>query len=337
MIKVLIVDDSAVIRTMVKQILLRSSEIEVVGEAGDGQKAVHEAKILKPDVIIMDINMPTMDGLEATRQIMINSPTAILMFTTEDVARVGYQALEYGAVDIIPKPDLSKVTSVFYSFFLSKIISVAGSKSQSAAPVKKYTIPLIASNYEVFCIGASTGGPVAVQKVLKGLSSGFPVPILITQHIDKSFDHHYASWLSETSGIPVKLANDGETPLPGHAYVAPADKHMVVEKSVTDGNPVLRLTMDPPVHFLRPAVDKLFFSAADIYGKKCLAALLTGMGKDGAEGCKMIKTLGGYTIAESEETCVVFGMPKAAIDAGAVSEVVPLHDICTRVSSIIGR
>ncbi len=337
MIRVLIVDDSAVIRTMVKQILLRSKEIEVVGEAGDGQKAVHEAAILRPDVIIMDINMPTMDGLEATKQIMASTPTAILMFTTEDVARVGYQALEYGAVDIIPKPDLSKVTSVFYSFFLSKIISVSGSKSQSSAVIKKYDIPLLSANYEVFCIGASTGGPLAVQKVLKGLSPNFPVPILVAQHIDKSFDHHYASWLYETSGMPVKLANDGDTPLPGHVYVAPADKHMVVEHSAMDGKPVLRLTIDPPVHFLRPSVDKLFFSCAEMYGKKCIAALLTGMGKDGAEGCKMIRTQGGYTIAESEETCVVFGMPKAAIDADAISEVIPLQDICIRVSSIIGR
>lgn len=337
MIKVLIVDDSAVIRTMVKQILLRSSEIEVVGEAGDGEKAVHEARILKPDVIIMDINMPTMDGLEATKQIMKNTPTAILMFTTEDVARVGYRALEYGAVDIIPKPDLSKVTSVFYSFFLTKIISVAGAKTRSSPAVKKYEIPHTSSNYEVFCIGASTGGPVAVQKVLKGLSANFPVPILIAQHIDKSFDFHYASWLSETSGIPVKLANDGESPVPGQAYVAPADKHMIVEKSGSDGKAVLRLTLDPPVHFLRPAVDKLFFSASEVYGKKCIAVLLTGMGKDGAEGCRIIKLSGGYTIAESEETCVVFGMPKAAIDAGAITEIVDLHDICTRVSSIIGK
>lgn len=336
MIKVLIVDDSAVIRTMVKQILMRSSEIEVVGEAGDGEKAVHEARILKPDVIIMDINMPTMDGLEATKQIMKTCPTAILMFTTEDVARVGYQALEYGAVDIIPKPDLSKVTSVFYSFFLSKIISVAGSRTQTSSVVKKYEIPHFSSNYEILCIGASTGGPVAVQKVLKGLSPQFPLPILITQHIDKSFDHHYASWLSETSGLSVKLANDGERPLPGHAYVAPADKHMVVEKSAMQGSSVLRLTNDPPVHFLRPAVDKLFFSASDVFGQKCIAILLTGMGKDGAEGCKYIKIAGGYTIAESEETCVVFGMPKAAIDAGAVSEIIPLQDISLRVNSIIG-
>ncbi len=337
MIRVLIVDDSAVIRTMVKQILLRSNEIEIAGEAGDGEKAVHEAKILKPDVIIMDINMPVMDGLEATRQIMKTCPTSILMFTTEDVARVGYQALEYGAVDIIPKPDLSKVTSVFYSFFLSKIISVAGSKSQASIQVKKYEIPHTSANYEVLCIGASTGGPLAVQKVLKGLSPHFPVPILITQHIDKSFDHHYASWLSETSGIHVKLANDGEIPQPGNAYVAPADRHMILERSLADGTAVIRLTLDPPVHFLRPAVDKLFFSASEVYGQKCIAVLLTGMGKDGAEGCRIIKMVGGYTIAESEETCIVFGMPKAAIDAGAVSEIVSLPDICTRIVSLIGR
>lgn len=337
MIRVLIVDDSAVIRTMVKQILLQSSEIEIVGEAGDGKKAVGEAKRLSPDVIIMDINMPIMDGLEATKQIMRENPTAILMFTTEDVALVGYKALEYGAVDIIPKPDLSKVTSVFYSFFLSKIISVAGSKTQSKIVVKRYDIPLISSQFEVLCIGASTGGPVAVQKVLKGISTRFPVPILITQHIDKSFDHHYASWLSETCGLPVTLANNGETPLPGHVYVAPADKHLIVVKSLIDNKPCLNLTIDPPVHFLRPAVDKLFFSASEVYGKKCLAVLLTGMGKDGAEGCASVKANGGYTIAESEETCIVFGMPKAAIDAGGILEVVSLPDICSRIISLMGR
>lgn len=336
MIKILIVDDSAIIRMMLKQIIAKSDELEVIGEANNGQVAVELTKNLHPDVIIMDIYMPVMDGLEATRQIMKDCPTAILVFTTEDVARIGFKAIEAGAVDILPKPELEQLDSRFSKLFLQKIASVSDANLTRKFSSSNFQPESSGQIFNIVCIGASTGGPIAVQTVLKSIPKDFKVPILITQHIDESFDNHYASWLSESSEIDVTLASDGIIPLPGHAYVAPADKHLVVSPTAS-GLGVLRLTDDPPVHFLRPAVDPLFSSAAKVYKSTCLAVLLTGMGKDGAVGCAEIRKEGGFTIAESEKTCVVYGMPRAAIESNAISRILDLNEIGPLVVSFIGR
>lgn len=353
MIRVLVVDDSAVIRTLLKRSLAKDPRIEIVGEAYDGEGAIEQNRLLKPDVITMDIYMPVMDGIEATKRIMRESPAAIMIFSTEDSARMGYAALEAGAVDMLKKPDLTHFSPDFYRSFIERIVAVTerGHKSPvfakrteglspfsmpaATAVKKKVLAPAAKGERDLLVIGASTGGPVAVQQVLSKIGRDFPYPILITQHIDSSFDKHYSSWLSDTTGMKVTLAQDGGLLEPGTVYVAPANYHLVVGSRTAAGYRS-NLVDEPPVNYLKPAVDYLFKSAAKVAGSHCIAVLLTGMGRDGAAGCVDIHKNGGYTIAEAEETCVVFGMPKAAIDLGAASTVLPLYDIASYVRNMAG-
>ncbi len=353
MIRVLVVDDSAVIRTLLKRSLAKDPRIEIVGEAYDGQGAIEQNRLLKPDVITMDIYMPVMDGIEATKRIMQEQPAAIMIFSTEDSARMGYAALEAGAVDMLKKPDLTHFSPDFYRSFIERIVAVTerGHKSPvfakravgtspfakpaavSATP--KIAVPKDAGGKDLLVIGASTGGPVAVQNVLAKIGRDFPYPILITQHIDSAFDRHYASWLADTTGMNVTLAQDNGIVVPGTVYIAPANYHLTVGARTASGY-ITKLVDEPPLNFLRPAVDYLFTSAAKVAGSRCIAVLLTGMGRDGANGCVDIHKSGGYTIAEAEETCVVFGMPKAAIDLGAASSVLPLYEIAPYVRKMAG-
>jgi len=353
MIRVLVVDDSAVIRTLLKRSLAKDPRIEIVGEAYDGQGAIEQNRLLKPDVITMDIYMPVMDGIEATKRIMQESPAAIMIFSTEDSARMGYAALEAGAVDMLKKPDLTHFSPDFYRSFIERIVAVTerGHKSPVFAkrignatpfsqpavmpPVRRPVSPEAVGKKDLLVIGASTGGPVAVQTVLSKIGRDFPYPILITQHIDSAFDRHYTSWLADTTGMNVTLAQDNGVVVPGTVYVAPANYHLTVGSRSASGY-VTKLVKDPPVNYLRPAVDYLFQSAAKVAGEHCIAVLLTGMGRDGANGCVDIHKNGGYTIAEAEETCVVFGMPKAAIDLGAASSVLPLYEIAPYVRKMVG-
>lgn len=347
MTRVLIVDDSAIMRNMIAKIFKDSSSISLVGEAENGLKALTLAKKLKPDVIIMDISMPLMDGLEATKQIMKESPCAIVLFASQESLSLAYKALEYGAVEIIHKPDLSILTSSFGKEFLKKIDAIAqantdffntlskqrqeSSQAQSLSQVKNNK-----KNYEIVGIAASTGGPLAIQKILQELSSDFLLPILIVQHIEKNFDTAFVNWLSQTSTLPVSLAEHKQIIQNGHVYIAPADYHMVVEKSKENNEFYILLNQEAEKHFLRPAADPLFFSLADSYKSSCISIVLTGMGSDGAESSLYLKNKGAYTIAESKESCVVFGMPKAAIDKGAICEVLPLSSIAKKIQVLAG-
>lgn len=356
MIRVLVVDDSAVIRTLLKRSLAKDPRIEIVGEAYDGQGAIEQNRLLKPDVITMDIYMPVMDGIEATKRIMQEQPAAIMIFSTEDSARMGYAALEAGAVDMLKKPDLTHFSPDFYRSFIERIVAVterghkspvfakrtggtsAFSKPAETVSARREVAPAVTApvgGKDLLVIGASTGGPVAVQNVLAKIGRDFPYPILITQHIDSAFDKHYASWLADTTGMNVTLAQNNSVVVPGTVYIAPANFHLVVSGRTAAGY-VTKLVDEPPLNFLRPAVDYLFTAAAKVAGSRCIAVLLTGMGRDGANGCVDIYKSGGYTIAEAEETCVVFGMPKAAIDLGAASSVLPLYDIAPYVRRMAG-
>ncbi|MBR4375197.1 MAG: chemotaxis protein CheB [Treponema sp.] len=189
--------------------------------------------------------------------------------------------------------------------------------------------------FTVLCIGASTGGPSAVQTVLQGLGENFPLPVLYAQHLDVGADEKMAKWFSDTCpNIPVTLAKDGEVAQPGHAYLAPAEKHLVIDR-IKNGLPVMHLSDEPPERFLRPAVNKLFRSAAKFYKTECLAILMTGMGADGAEGCKEIVGAGGYTICEDKSTCKVFGMPAAAIAMDAASKVLPRGEVAPTILKLV--
>ncbi len=328
MIRVLIVDDSVIIRRLLKGVLSKDSRFEVVGEAANGIAAQMQNKVLNPDIIIMDIYMPLLDGIEATRRIMKDKPVPIVLFSSEDTARMGYTALEAGALDMAKKPDNTMQSEHYFKIFKDRLAVLAKkrrssttSDTESPASVKK-----TGGNWRALLIGASTGGPVAVQTVLSGLKK-FPLPILVTQHIDGSFDGAYADWLAETTGMPVSLAENGELLEAGHVYVAPSDKHLRISPQTNDNSVFAALTDDAPVHFLKPAVDPLFESGAQILKDKCLAVLLTGMGNDGAAGCKKIVDAGGYTICEDEKSCVVYGMPGAAVSMGGASAVLSLRDI----------
>lgn len=338
MIRVLIVDDSAIIRKLLKGVLSKDPRFEVIGEAANGVAAQLQNRVLNPDIIIMDIYMPLLDGIEATRRIMHDNPVPIVIFSTEDTARMGYQALDAGALDMARKPDNTMQSERYFTIFKDRLAALAKKHVETAGPETTSTSAVkTGGNWQALLIGASTGGPIAVQKVLSGLKKDFPLPVLVTQHIDGSFDAHYAEWLEETTGLPVALAVNGEKLLPGHVYVAPSGKHLRISPQTDDSAVYAALTDDPPVHFLKPAVDPLFESGAEILKKRCLAVLLTGMGNDGAAGCKKIVDAGGYTICQDEKSCVVYGMPGAAVALGGASAIFPLNDIALIVRKMAGN
>ena len=327
--KILIVDDSPITRNLLLQILQKNPNFEVVGMAFNGKDAVSMAKLHSPDVIIMDVNLPILDGLEATKIIMSECPTGILIFTTADVARIAYNAIEAGAIDILAKPEIEQIDARFSSLFLQKVESIANLKIHN----KNNSIDNKSKNqtykYDVICIGASVGGSMAVQKILQDLPMNFPVPILISQQIDKNFDVHYVQWLKESCKIKIELASDGIIPLPGIAYVAPAQKHLTVSY-IAGKKSVLRL-VDDESNIFYPSVDKLFSTVADVYKNKSLGIILSGIGKDGAQGCVDIFSQGGYTIAESDESSEVFGTPKVALEKGGVTRVLFLDNISSEI------
>lgn len=328
MVRVLIVDDSAIIRRLLKGILSKDPRFEVVGEAANGVAAQLQNKVLEPDIIIMDIYMPLLDGIESTRRIMKDKPVPIVIFSTEDTAKMGYKALEAGALDMARKPDNTMQSEHYFKIFKDRLAVLAkkSGRPEPAASSSRVKVKT-GGNWQAVLIGASTGGPVAVQKVLSGIKKNFPLPVLVTQHIDSSFDGHYAEWLAETTGLPVSLAENGELLEGGHVYVAPAGKHLRISPQTDSVSVYAALTDEEPVHFLKPAVDPLFESGAQILKDRCLAVLLTGMGNDGAAGCKKIVDAGGYTICQDEKTCVVYGMPGAAVSLGGASVVLALQDI----------
>ena len=353
MIKVLIVDDSAIVRAMIKQIMETDIRFQIVGIAENGEKAVLRNTELNPDLIVMDINMPVMDGLAATKKIMETSDPAVVCFSTEDSVDIGYQCIEAGALELIRKPDFSVMTTEVLQDFCERLVEIADkhaknrrdkaqnqTKQEEKVSAAKEEIPASENTnhrYELCLIGASTGGPAAVQTVLTGLGSNFPLPILVTQHIDSLFDVQFAKWLDGSTGMEVELAENGTIVKPGHAYVSPANVHLEVEEVPGKaGEYQLLLSDEPPLHFLKPAVDKLFFSASKVCKEKTLAIILTGMGRDGADGCKQIVDGGGMTIAQDENSCIVFGMPRAAIECGGVKAVKALDDIAPYVKTLVG-
>jgi two-component system chemotaxis response regulator CheB len=351
--KILIVDDSALVRSILKHVLGTQKDLIVVGEASNGMKAIDLNQKLEPDFIIMDINMPVMDGLEATRRIMQDKPVPVLIFSSESETDIAYKTIDIGAVDVMRKPDIDQLNEpVFYQSFLQKIRVLAEKRvlskqsrvdsknkpgniihtSRIKTSSKKISFsnpgeaglkrnPLDKKRYKFLVIGASTGGPSAVKEVLKNLPAGFPVGIALVQHIEKGFDRGYASWLNAATPLNVRLAEKTEMIQKGEVIVAPADRHLIVK------NDHLILNDGPRVLNQKPSVDVLFESAVNRFESELIGVLLTGMGKDGANGCVSIYSKGGLTLVQNKETSAIFGMPKAAIELGGASKVLPLGDI----------
>ncbi len=362
MIRTLVADDSAIVRAMLCQVLSDSKNFEIAGTAENGKIALEMAQKLKPELIIMDINMPLMNGIEATSKIKEIYDPAVVAFTTEDTAEVGYKCIEAGAVVVEQKPNLATMDRQKIEKFCEKLMTITESfrrHHSSSGPIKKKilsdkstdneeensaTADLNGSKAEhiddgkkfsIVAIGASTGGPIAVQKVLSGLGKDFPLPVIITQHIDALFDRQFSKWLDSTTGMRVTTVCDGEILEKSHAYVAPSGCHFCIT-ATQNGHFKARLDYSEEVHFLRPAVDKMFLSCAEEAAGNTIAVILTGMGTDGADGCKKIYDAGGYTMAESERTSVVFGMPKAAIEKKAITRVLDLEDISSQIKKLAG-
>ncbi len=348
-IKVLIVDDSALVRKIVADILERDPEIEVIGTANNGKTAVFKNQTLNPDVITMDIEMPIMDGLEALRAIIETKPKPVIMMSvlTQYGAEATFKALEYGAVDFIPKPStsvsisveeisdllVSKVKSVYRSNIKFQVRSADERKSEGApaeGPIslKKFEMTE-GKKPRVVAIGTSTGGPSALVHVFKRFPKGFPSSVLVVQHMPEGFTNAFAQRLDANSTLKVKEARDGDRIAPGEGYLAPGHSHMSVEKK--NGENVIRVYQGEKVSGHRPSIDVLFKSVADTYENNSVGVIMTGMGRDGADGLLQIKNKGGYTIAQDEGTSVVFGMNRVAVQLGSVKEVVSLFEITEKI------
>jgi two-component system, chemotaxis family, protein-glutamate methylesterase/glutaminase len=342
-IQVLVVDDSAFVRRAIVSMFEHSPDIEVAGVASDGEAAIELSKTLRPDVVLLDVQMPVLDGLSALKRIMQECPTPVVMFSSH-TGRGGEKtltALDIGAVDFVDKSSAGGAMDIgLLARELGAKIRVAarvdvkkrGVKSpQKAVPASPAPITM-RCNTEVVLIGTSTGGPPALQAVLSQIQVDAPCPILIVQHMPPGFTASLAKRLDRHSPLTVTEATDGEPILPGHAYLAPAGWHMRLRRQAGE----LRVWLDqaPDGHLHCPSVDALFDSAAAVSGSRCLAVVLTGMGKDGSVGALAIKKAGGLVVVEAEESAVVFGMPKAVIDVVGVDAVVPLHQVAQTIAKL---
>lgn len=334
-IRALVVDDSALMRKMIPQILQSDSSIQVVGTAMDGLFALKKISDLKPDVITLDVNMPRMNGLEALRHIVQDHgiPVIIVSSLTSKDAELTFQALESGAFDFVTKPQdaISVHINEIGEELIQKIKAAYDNpcarmkirRIDRSGVKKDREVRLVKQSAErLLVIGSSTGGPNVLSYLLPRLPKDFPAAIAITQHMPAGFTEMFATRLNSLSQIEVKEASDGDLVLPGRALIAPGDKHMKVKKLPLGS--IVVLSDLPPVNGHRPSVDVLFGSAAAEYGKNATALIMTGMGIDGAEGTGEVMRRGGLTIAQDEDSCIVFGMPKAAIERNYIREVVDL-------------
>lgn len=338
-IKVLIVDDSALIRSVMSEIIKSQPDMEVVGVAPDPLVARELIKQTNPDVLTLDVEMPKMDGLDFLEKLMRLRPMPVVMVSslTERGSEITLRALELGAVDFVTKPKLSIQSGMReYSELIADKIRAASKarvKPRQVMPTGtshagEVALPLIrnplTSSEKLIIVGASTGGTEAIKDFLVQMPSDCP-GILITQHMPEGFTRSFAKRLDGICKISVKEAESGERILPGHAFIAPGHSHLLLARS--GANYVTQLDQGPPVNRHRPSVDVLFNSAAACAGKNAVGVILTGMGKDGALGMLEMKKAGAYNFAQDEATCVVFGMPREAIAIGAAHEVGALNDL----------
>lgn len=321
----LVAEDSITVREMLVALLSTDPEIHVVGQARDGAEAVELATALRPDVIVMDIHMPRLDGLEATKRIMTETPTPIVIVTASEDARaveVSMNALRAGALTILPKPldgDAAFVRTV------KDMVGVAVVRRREipARPSKRRRGPC-----RLVVLAASTGGPAALYKVFSKLPGDFPAPLAVVQHIAPGFVDGLAGWLAGGTMLRVKVADEGDPLQPGGVYVAPDDRHLRVTEELRAS-----LSKDAPIAGLRPAADALFRSAA-AFGSSCLAVVLSGMGRDGVDGARAIRDAGGQVIAQDAATSVVYGMPKAVVEEGLSDGGVPIDGIAAAMLEV---
>lgn len=333
MIKALVADDSGLMRLIVSDILSADSNIEVIGTAVDGKDATEKTCQLKPDIVILDMNMGEYDGKYAIKEIMAKCPVPILILSAlgnSDLDAV-MEAMHLGAVDYINKPDKNNVKiRDIGSNIVSKVKYVAQQANKNAILNKKanyannykHTFP-DKLNYDVVVIGSSTGGPTAVEKVITKLPENMPVPVLIAQHMPNNFISSFVSRLDALTPLRVQVGIQGEVIAPGNVYIAPGDRNLMVTRALANK---VKLDYDPKHYreFNNPSVNALMLSVAEVYKERAIGVILTGMGKDGAEGLKAIKEAGGFTIGQDKKTSVVYGMPREVNEKGYSREVVSI-------------
>ena len=324
LVRILIVDDSAFVRKVIRQMLSRSPFLDVVGVARDGAEALQLVEELRPDVVTLDLNMPGTDGLNFLRQQMTRRPIAVLIVSI--ASRNGeqvLQALEAGAVDVVQKPTALATEKVLEmgDELVAKVKAAASARLEmlrplpAVKPATTKTLPSRPTSVDVVVLGISTGGPQALKFMIPQLPADFPVPLVVVLHMPIGFTELYARSLAEISLLKVVEAREGDEVRPGVVLLAPAGYHLSFVRH-SDGKVFTHLDLHPMDFAHRPAADVLFKSAAEVYGGRVLGIVMTGMGSDGTKGAAWIKAQGGKILTEAEESCVVYGMPRAVIEAG---------------------
>jgi two-component system, chemotaxis family, protein-glutamate methylesterase/glutaminase len=345
MIKVLIVEDSPVMQQLLSYTINSDPDLKVVGICNDGEEALDAVKKLHPDVIAMDWHMPKLDGMQATRVIMETNPTPIVIVSSssssKDVA-LSFRMIEAGALAIVQKPssidhpdykkEAQELTQSLKLMSEVKTVRRIAHTTKKQVPVEPQIESEISVEIQIIAIGASTGGPLVLQKILLELPKNLPVPLLIVQHISHGFTAGFVEWLKNTTNFPLQIATHGEYPLPGHGYVAPDNFHMGVERG-----PKIVLSSHELENGLRPSVAYLFRTTAQVFGFRAVGVLLTGMGRDGAEELKLMKEKGAITIAQDEESSVVHGMPGEAIKLNGATHILSPEGIITTLIALLKK
>ncbi len=358
----MVVDDSAVVRGLISRMLEKDSDIEVVDTVSNGELAVKRAQTLDLDIIILDIEMPVMDGLTALPEILkVNPNVKVIMASTLTMknAEISLKALQAGASEYIAKPTSSREMTGGQDFehelrekvkalgddrpvrdggspaAKQRAAAVTAKPKKPSAPITLKPEPITHPKPKILVVGSSTGGPQALFELFKGLHGKIDVPIVVTQHMPPTFTTILAQHITRSSGIPAAEAADGDALEPGKILIAPGDYHMLLKKR--DDKIVAKLNQDPPVNYCRPAVDPMMQSVVDIYGNKAFGVILTGMGYDGKKGAMALAEAGGTVYAQDEETSIVWGMPGAVAEAGICSAVLPLTQLAPKIIEFFGK
>ncbi len=340
--RVLIVDDSEVACDMLSALFSMATDFDIVGIARNGREGVEMAKRLAPDLITMDLHMPVMNGYDAVEQIMADTPASILVITSFREAETAFRCINLGALDLMDKPDLDCLNNAqFIRDFLDQGRLLASTRVIRRPMVRRkpviipktlFTKPLAGTADHLVAIASSTGGPQALNQLLSAIPDSFPASILIVQHLAAGFENGLVSWLKKATELDIELATDGAPLLAGKVFIAPPGQHV----GVNDDRSVRFIKADP-VAGHRPSAKFLFEGAAGVYGPECTGVILTGMGGDGAEALGHIKMAGGLTIAQDQDSCIIYGMPKVAVDLGTAKEIIPLADIPARLIDWVGN
>ncbi|WP_243374449.1 chemotaxis response regulator protein-glutamate methylesterase [Geotalea sp. SG265] len=348
-VRIVVIDDSAYNRRTITKMLEEIPEVEVVGYAVNGEEGIRRVIDLTPDLVTLDLEMPKMDGFTTLRIIMNSCPTPVIVISAGSDDEKVFKALELGAVDFIAKPtrtisdellkiqdDLQKKVRSVFNLNMAGIKRREAFLSQDAQKEKKpFSItPSKKSQIDIIAIGASTGGPPALQSIFSAFDKPLPVAMVVSQHMPPGFTKAFAERLNRTSGFEIKEAKDGDTVTPGRVLIAPGGRNLIFDR--VDGSVIARVVAPRPEDKYVPSVDAMFASCARIYGPKMLAVVLTGMGNDGSRGVKAAKAAGGGVFAESEESAVVFGMPREAIATGLVDRIATIDKMSGEILSYCG-